>query len=275
MVVIKIGLLGATGATGVLVLEQALAAGHTVKALARNPLALQSHAKLTVIKGDVDNQAAIDQVIEGVDVVICTLGARKNLPGTNVVTKGVDAALKSMNRFGVKRFIVVTSSMVNKRTHNSGVFDMILYAVLHDFALQYIYEDLEEAERILQERAGENIVWTLVQPPMLVPAKAVGYAMIVDAVLPGGTGMLPFADLATSLLEIAVKGSYPRAKVHVNTCSPCTAGEDPKKLYAQVQQVLSDAFHDRVLPIAARAIGTVAVVAAAVFVGRRLIASRA
>ncbi len=63
--------------------------------------------------------------------------------------------------------------------------------------------------------------------------------------------------------------------MHVNTCSPCTAGEDPKKLYAQVQQVLSDAFHDRVLPLAARAIGAVAVVAAAAFVCRRFIASRA
>jgi hypothetical protein len=56
------GLLGATGATGVLVLEQALAAGHTVKALARNPSVLQSHAKLTVVKGDVENQTSMDQL---------------------------------------------------------------------------------------------------------------------------------------------------------------------------------------------------------------------
>jgi hypothetical protein len=110
---------------------------------------------------------------------------------------------------------------------------------------------------------------------MLVPAKAVGYGMIEDAVLPGGTGMLPFADLATSLLEIAVKGSYPCAKVHVNTTAALAAGEDPKVLYAQVQQVLSDAFHDRVLPLAARAVGAVAVIATAAFLCRRLLTSRA
>jgi hypothetical protein len=54
----QIGLIEATGATAVLLLEQALAAGHTVKALARNPPALKSQAKLTVDQGDVENQAA-------------------------------------------------------------------------------------------------------------------------------------------------------------------------------------------------------------------------
>jgi putative NADH-flavin reductase len=270
-VTMKIGLLGATGATGLIVLEKALAAGHTVNALARNPSALKSDPKLTVVQGDVENQVAVDRVVEGVDVVISTLGTRKNHPGITVVRKGTETALKSMNRFGVKRILVVTSTMTNKRTHEPSIFDSLLYLALHDLALYFLYQDLEAAERVLLA-AGPAISWTIVQPPMLVPAKEVGYTMIENAPIPGATGMLPFADLAAALIEIAAAGSYPRAMVHVNTRAPLSADEDPAKLYAQVKQVFADFFLDRVLPAAARVAGTVAAAGAIALLTRRLLA---
>ena len=161
--------------------------------------------------------------------------------------------------------------MTNKRTHEPSIFDSLLYLALHDLALYFLYQDLEAAERVLLA-AGPAISWTIVQPPMLVPAKEVGYPMIENAPIPGATGMLPFADLAAALIEIAAAGSYPRAMVHVNTRAPLSADEDPAKLYAQVKQVFADFFLDRVLPVAARAAGTIAAAGAIALLTRRLLA---
>jgi putative NADH-flavin reductase len=56
----KLVILGATGATGTLVVEQALAAGHRVTALVRSPHRLTiTHRNLRVVKGDATDAAAV------------------------------------------------------------------------------------------------------------------------------------------------------------------------------------------------------------------------
>src|SRR5260370_8811476 len=67
--------LGATGGTGRLVVEQALAAGHTVTALVRSPEKLTlRNPNLHVIAGQATDRSAVSRALDGADALISTLG---------------------------------------------------------------------------------------------------------------------------------------------------------------------------------------------------------
>ena len=71
----KVVVFGASGKTGVHVVEQALAAGHDVTAFVRTPAKLTiQHPNLSVFQGDVMNAEQVDQAIAGQDAVISALG---------------------------------------------------------------------------------------------------------------------------------------------------------------------------------------------------------
>ncbi len=81
----KLLLLGATGGTGLALLEQAVRAGHSVVAIVRSPdkldavkdrLAVEGkeEQRLSVVKGDVFSSEIVEDHARGVDVVVSTLG---------------------------------------------------------------------------------------------------------------------------------------------------------------------------------------------------------
>jgi hypothetical protein len=60
----KLVVLGASGGTGKLRVEQTLAAGHDIVALVRNPAKLAArHERLTIISGDVTDPAAVERLV--------------------------------------------------------------------------------------------------------------------------------------------------------------------------------------------------------------------
>jgi putative NADH-flavin reductase len=69
--------LGATGPTGTQLVEQALAAGHQVTALARSGQKVTiTNPNLHVVEGDATDRAVVSQAVKGNDAVISVLGAR-------------------------------------------------------------------------------------------------------------------------------------------------------------------------------------------------------
>ena len=71
----RIAILGATGGTGRAVTELALAEGHEVTVLVRDPSRLALiHDHLTVIEGDALVAADVDAVIAGQESVFVSLG---------------------------------------------------------------------------------------------------------------------------------------------------------------------------------------------------------
>src|SRR6266851_3731669 len=72
---VKLVILGATGGTGRLVVEQALAAGHAVTAMGRSPEKLTlRHPNLHVIAGQATDPSAVSGALVGADALISTLG---------------------------------------------------------------------------------------------------------------------------------------------------------------------------------------------------------
>ncbi len=77
----KIAIFGASGATGQLLTERCLKAGHSVKALLRRPEAFRLHDRVEVVQGDVKDAAAVQHTVAGVDVVLSAFGGAVSVQG--------------------------------------------------------------------------------------------------------------------------------------------------------------------------------------------------
>ncbi|MEQ9364034.1 MAG: NAD(P)H-binding protein, partial [Leptospirales bacterium] len=105
----QIIIFGATGGTGRHLLGQALNAGHRVTAFVRDPrrIAIQ-HKHLSLVQGDVLDEAAVVGAIGGHDAVLCALGAPAHRTGV-VRSRGTKNILRGMRNAGVRRLICQTS----------------------------------------------------------------------------------------------------------------------------------------------------------------------
>lgn len=105
----KLLIFGATGGTGLKLVEQALEKGYMVTAFARNPQKLPiQHPKLRIIQGDVMNLTSVINAMLGQDAVLSSIGAPANKTGT-VRSTGTKNIIQAMEKAGIKRFICQTS----------------------------------------------------------------------------------------------------------------------------------------------------------------------
>src|SRR5712692_4242779 len=106
----KLTIFGTTGGTGKLLVEQALAAGHEVVAFVRNPSKLTTkHERLTIVSGDVTDQASVERAVAGAEAVISVLGSRANTQG-NPITRGTQNILAAMKKHNVRRFVLSSTA---------------------------------------------------------------------------------------------------------------------------------------------------------------------
>jgi uncharacterized protein YbjT (DUF2867 family) len=115
---LQVAVFGATGKIGRHVIDQLLAAGHTVTAYARNPSKLPTtHPNLSVIQGGLDDPAGIGRAVEGADAVISALGPslKRGATGTPV-SDGTRTIVAAMHAAGARRFIgLATPSVADPR----------------------------------------------------------------------------------------------------------------------------------------------------------------
>jgi putative NADH-flavin reductase len=96
----KLIIFGATGATGQLLIKQALVAGNQVVAFARNPSKIEAGSEhLTIVQGELTVTAAIERAVSGAEAVISVSGSR---PGENLhsklLSKGIQNILEANDR---------------------------------------------------------------------------------------------------------------------------------------------------------------------------------
>ena len=160
-----IALFGATGGTGMQVLEQGLAAGHSVSAMARDPAKLSARDGLTVVQGDVLNQSAADACVEGTDAVICVLGTK---PGDEPVeVAGTERILAAMAKHGVRRLIAVSSMGVGDSIDQIN----LAFRIIMNLTLKRIMKAKEEQERLIM---ASDTDWTIVRPGGLTDGPPTG-----------------------------------------------------------------------------------------------------
>jgi putative NADH-flavin reductase len=194
----KLTIFGASGATGTSLVQQALAAGHEVTAVVRDParLAIPAHQRLKVVTADVLDPAAISPAVDGADAIISAVG-----PGTSASTLRQDSTrsiIQAMQKTGTRRLLTVSGSVVADEGE-SAFMRYLLKPLARRTFLRHACADMRHAE---DEIHDSNLDWTILRPPSLTNKAARGtYRTAIDRNLPRGFS-ISRADLAAYMLTL-------------------------------------------------------------------------
>lgn len=102
-------LIGASGFVGSAILNEALSRGHQVKAIVRHPEKVTvKNDKLEVVAADVQNSAALTDIIKGADAVISSYNPGWANPDIyNDTLNGYKSIIAAVKHAGVQRLLVV------------------------------------------------------------------------------------------------------------------------------------------------------------------------
>ena len=205
----KLTIVAATGGIGRHLLEQALAAGHEVTAVVRNPSGLSTPARVVTADLAVSGSAALETAVAGADAVLSGLGARSTVD-TGVAERGTRAVTGAMRATGVRRIVVVSAAPIGtvaspgrphppKHDPGDGFAMRYLLGPLVKAALRGHYADLARMEDVLRDG---GLDWTAVRPPRLTDKALTGsYRTAPGQNLPGGV-RISRADVAHLMLRV-------------------------------------------------------------------------
>jgi uncharacterized protein YbjT (DUF2867 family) len=195
--------LGATGRTGRLVVDQALAGGHTVTALVRSPekLAIRN-SNLRVVVGKATDAGDVARAMVGADAVISTLGG-----SGSVMADSTRAIVEAAHKTGVKRVVILSSFLVER--DRMGALSRLITGV----ASGSVIKDKTAGEQLLRQ---SDLDWTVSYPGRLTDAPATGFV----EVLPEGTKRriserISRADVAAWLVEAATSHQTSRRGIDI------------------------------------------------------------
>lgn len=159
----KVIVFGASGRTGLQIVEQALAAGHQVTAFVRSPakVAIQ-HKNLTLFQGDVTDPAAVEKAVAGQEAVVSALGpTRPPVPGMmETSAKNIVAAIR---KAGVRRLVSTSGAGVHDPEDRPKLVDKLIKGLLTLLSRE-VLEDSEANVRVIRET---DLDWTIVRFPMM------------------------------------------------------------------------------------------------------------
>ena len=190
----KILILGATGATGQLIVRDATASGHHVVALVRAK-ASSNLPGAEVIEGDVRDEATLAHALNGCDAVVSALGTGMGVREVDLLTVATRALVAAMTRAGVRRLICISALGVGDSRHHGGfVFDRIFQPLL----LGAAYKDKDRQEAAIR---ASSLDWVVVRPAMLTNGAARGRIRATTDLAGVNGGKIARADVAQFVLE--------------------------------------------------------------------------
>jgi len=166
---------GATGPTGTLACELALAAGHRVRAVSRRDggFPLVATDALAVVRADAVTGEGVREAVEGVDAVLSVLGASYTRRPVNVYSVGTRNIVEELRDAGRgNRLVVVSSGLTYPPESGFGFIpDHIIFPLLRNVIGRTLYDDMARMEELLGRNA--EIAWTVMRPGRLFDASTV------------------------------------------------------------------------------------------------------
>jgi putative NADH-flavin reductase len=211
----RLFVLGATGRTGVELLDLALAR-HQVTAFVRSPEKVtRREARLAVVKGDVHEPEEVAAALAGHDAVISALGPapRQAIFGTTLMEDSVTSTLRAMESAGVRRFLVVSSALLFPGG-GPGV----------GFFRRLIGHHLRDSGRMERRVTESDLEWTIARPPRLIMTRDEGYRA-EEGRLPVRMSVgasISWRAVAAFLLDAVEKHLYSRRIVGLVGHAPAT-----------------------------------------------------
>ena len=191
----SIVVIGSTGRTGRLVLDEGLRRGHSMTAFTRRPTGLAGVRGLkAVVQGDGRKLDDIRRAVAGQDAVISIVGTEGRGP-TTVMSDVTRAELEAMREAGVRRLVTVSVSAIEGR-HPWIAINLVRWI------LRKPYADFVRMERLVRSSEAD---WTIVRPPYLSNGPNTGRVRTQTGRkdLPNGPYHINRADLAATLVDLA------------------------------------------------------------------------
>jgi putative NADH-flavin reductase len=203
----KLTIVAATGGIGRQLLTQALAAGHDVTAVVRNPATLPAEVRAVTADLATAGPAALEPAVAGADAVLSGLGPRSRADA-GVASRGTLAIVEAMRATGVRRVVLVSAAPVAtlaspgrpdppRHDPGDGLVTRHLLMPLLRSTLREVYADLALMEDAVRDSALD---WTVVRPPRLTDRPLSGtYRTALGRNLRGGL-LVSRADVAHLML---------------------------------------------------------------------------
>jgi biliverdin reductase / flavin reductase len=200
----KIVVFGATGRTGRELVEQALASGHEVTAVARQPSRLgRPTDRFQTAQVDLSDAGSIDRCVGGQDVVLSCLGVtgiRASLRPMTFYRDSAAAIVAAMQRNGVRRLVVLSSVGVLRDPTAPIWYRWILKPLL-----RHKYADMQRMEDVIR---SSGLDWVIIRPGRLTDGELTGhYRVGNDGTLPH-VGDVTRADVAGLMLRVITTDEF-------------------------------------------------------------------
>ena len=203
----KLTVFAATGGIGRQLLDQALAAGHDITAVVRNPAMLPAEVRAVTADLTTAGPAALEPAVAGADAVLSGLGPRSRADA-GVASHGTLAIVEAMRATGVRRVVAVSAAPVAtvaspgrpdppRYDPGDGLVTRRVLMPLLLATLREVYRDLALMEDALRD---STLDWTVVRPPRLTDGPLTGtYRTALGRNLRGGL-LVSRADVAHPML---------------------------------------------------------------------------
>ncbi|MFE6226940.1 MULTISPECIES: NAD(P)H-binding protein [unclassified Streptomyces] len=211
----KIIVFGAGGRVGRAAVTEAVARGHRVTAVVRDPARHPGleRAGVAVVRGDATDPGSVAALAAGHDAALHA-SVRLDVPSEEFFAATAKALVAGLTEAGVGRLL--TLGIATTLADASGVRLMDAPGFPGEwraFAQGHVVEF-----ELLAATAGPELDWLMVVPPLDLSAEAVpagGYRTAVGAVVPG-PGRIAHADLALALLDEIEAPRHSRVQLAVS-----------------------------------------------------------
>jgi len=206
----RLTIIAATGGIGRHLVEQAVAAGHDVTAVARDPREMPAGVRAVAVDLTHPDMPALASAVRGADAVLSALGPRNPRADAGITSQGTRAIVTAMHAEHVRRIIIVSAAPVGpvpvlgqptppRRDPGDGFFMHYLGTPLTHAMFGRHYTDLAVTEQILRDSGLE---WTVSRPPKLTDKPLTGtYRTALNRNIRGGFSV-PRADVAHHMLAM-------------------------------------------------------------------------
>lgn len=161
---------GASGRLGCKVVEQALMAGHRVRAFVRTPAKFTvQHPHLTLFQGDSMDAGAVYKAMAEQQAVISALGpARPPVP--EMMETSAKNIVTAMKEHGIYRLVSTTGAGVWQPKDQPKFIDYLFAILLNVFAKEVVHDSFANVDVI----KASNLDWTIARFPRLTEGPRTG-----------------------------------------------------------------------------------------------------
>ena len=197
----KLFVTGANGQVGRLVVQEAVAKGHQVTALARPSAKVQFPASVALATRVIGKEGALEKMA-GCDAVISCLGMKRKNPGNpwskivgpdDFTSTSAELIIDAMRQYGVRRVMAISSAGVGDSAAHMNLTMKLLVATSK---VGVAFRDLA---RIEEAYGRSGLDWMCVRPTRLTDGPKTGKVVVAKAF--GGSASISRADLAAWMVD--------------------------------------------------------------------------